>query len=167
MEQRIAPEQYEQVFGQLWDQAKLQRYGIKTTEAHHYRRYVLQRHGDPQIQPGGAPPGRIQRAPLGVNDGKGVLFVSHTGTVYPSGFMPIRCGKFPDETVADVYRNSPVFQALRDGDRLKGKCGLCEYRNICGGSRARAFVLTRDPLAADPDCVYIPKAFKEANTCSA
>jgi radical SAM protein len=159
-EQRIAPEQYEQVFEALWRQSRQQKYGIKTTEAHHYRRFALKRNTDPQRHPGGAPPpGRIQRAPLGVNDGKGVLFVSHTGAIYPSGFMPVLCGKFPQQTVAEVYRESPLFQSLRDGNLLKGKCGYCEFRQICGGSRARAYALTRDPLAAEPDCIYQPEAW--------
>lgn len=165
-EQRIKAEEYEQVFEKLFAHARKQRYGIKTTEAHHYRRFVLLRSGDPQHQPGGPPPGRIQRAPIGVNDGKGVFFVSHTGTVYPSGFMPIACGKFPRESVVDIYRNSPLLQSLRDGDRLKGKCGVCDFRSICGGSRARAYALTRDPLAAEPDCVFIPTKWKELETCS-
>lgn len=159
-EQRIEPWQYEMVFEALWNQAKVQPYAIKTTEAHHYRRFVLEKMGDPQYQPGDLPEGRIQRAPIGVNDGKGVFFVSHTGMVYPSGFMPLRCGKFPDESVVDIYQRSPVLLQLRDGDLLKGKCGVCDYRHICGGSRARAYQLTRDPLASEPDCVYIPDAWK-------
>jgi len=162
-EQRIAPWDYEEVFEALFKQSKRQRYGIKTTEAHHYRRFVLQREGNPQSHPGGQIPGRIQRAPIGVNDGKGVMFVSHTGSVYPSGFMATKCGKFPEESIVDVYQKSPLFKALRDGDLLKGKCGCCEFRSICGGSRARAFQLTRDPLAAEPDCVYIPKALRGRN----
>lgn len=166
-EQRIAPEQYEKVFAKLWHHAQRQPYSIKTTEAHHYRRFVLQRQGNPQYQPDRVLPGRIQRAPLGVNDGKGVMFISHTGSIYPSGFMPIRCGKFPRDSVIDVYQNSELFQALRDADRLKGKCGVCEYRHICGGSRARAYALTRDSLAAEPDCVYIPQALKERLPCLA
>lgn len=159
-EQRIEPWQYEMVFEKLWNHAKAQPYAIKTTEAHHYRRYVLEKMGDPQHQPGELPKGRIQRAPIGVNDGKGVFFVSHTGTVYPSGFMPLRCGKFPDESVVDIYQKSPLLRQLRDGDLLKGKCGACEYRALCGGSRARAYQLTQDPLAAEPDCAYIPAAWK-------
>ena len=165
-EQRIAPEQYETVFAQLWDHARRQPYAIKTTEAHHYRRFVLQRQGDPQRAPKGALPGQIRRAPLGVNDGKGVFFVSHTGSVYPSGFMPILCGKFPQESVIEIYQQSALLRSLRDGDRLKGKCGVCEYRHVCGGSRARAYALTRDPLAAEPDCVYTPPAWKERVPCS-
>jgi AdoMet-dependent heme synthase len=164
-EERIQPEEYEDVFERLFQNSLRQPFGIKTTEAHHYRRYVLQHHGDPQQHPSGAPAGRIQRAPLGVNDGKGVMFVSHTGMVYPSGFMPIRCGKFPKESVVDVYQNSELFQALRDGDRLQGKCGVCEFRQICGGSRARSYAVTRDPLGAEPDCVYVPRAWEEAVAC--
>ena len=160
-EQRIAPHEYEEVFEALFNQSQKRRYGIKTTEAHHYRRFVLQHHADPQSHPGGRIPGRIQRAPIGVNDGKGVFFVSHTGAVYPSGFMPIKCGKFPKESVVDIYQNSPLLQSLRDGDLLKGKCGACEYRSLCGGSRARAFQLTRDPLAAEPDCTYIPLSLRD------
>jgi radical SAM protein len=164
-EQRIAPEQYDEVFERLWEQAQRQPYAIKTTEAHHYRRFVLQKNGNPLLQPGVMPPGRSQRAPLGVNDGKGVFFVSHTGSVYPSGFMPILCGQFPERSVIDIYQNSELMQSLRDGNKLKGKCGLCEYLQICGGSRARAYALTRDPLAAEPDCVYIPTALKEKELC--
>jgi len=77
--------------------------------------------------------------------------------------MPTKCGKFPEESIVDVYQNSPLFKSLRDGDLLKGKCGCCEFRSICGGSRARAFQLTRDPLAAEPDCVYIPKSLRGRN----
>lgn len=166
-EERIAPELYEDVFERMWYHAQNQKYSVKTTEAHHYRRFVLEHMGNPQMQPSGPAPGRIQRAPIGVNDGKGAMFVSHTGTVYPSGFMPIRCGKFPDQSVVDIYQSSPVLLQLRDGDLLKGKCGACEYRQICGGSRARAYAVTQDPLASEPDCVYVPKAWREMETCSA
>ena len=165
-EQRIEPWQYEMVFEKLWQHAQSQPFAVKTTEAHHYRRFVLQREGDPQRN-AMAIPDRIQRAPIGVNDGKGVMFVSHTGSVYPSGFMPILCGKFPQESVVDVYQNSETFQAMRDPDRLKGKCGMCEFRGICGGSRARAYAITNDPLGAEPDCVYVPSALREGVACSA
>mgnify|MGYP002779668769 CR=1 FL=1 len=165
-DERISPEQYEDVFESLWNHARSQPFGIKTTEAHHYRRFVLQRAGNPQSHPGGAPAGRIQRAPIGVNDGKGVMFVSHTGKVYPSGFLPVPCGEFPLQSIVEIYQNSPVFQQLRDPQLLKGKCGACEYKAICGGSRARAYALTRDILAAELDCVYQPKAWKEVLNAS-
>ena len=92
----------------------------------------------------------------GVNDGKGVMFVSHTGAVHPSGFLPVDCGSFPDSSVVDIYQNSTVFQSLRDPKLLHGKCGECEYHNLCGGSRARAYAVTGDLLAEEPDCIYQP-----------
>lgn len=158
-QQRIAPEEYEIAFEKLWRHAQRQPYSVKTTEAPHYRRYVLQQGGDPLAGPGaeGASAGkRRRRAPLGVGDGKGVMFVSHVGEMYPAGFLPLCCGRFPQDSLVDVYQNHPTFRALRDPDRFTGKCGICEYRDICGGSRARAYAVTGDPLASEPDCVYVP-----------
>lgn len=154
---RLSGQQAEWVFERLWAQSKQQQYGIKTTEAHHYRRYVLQ-HMNADAKVAAA---RNQRAPLGINDGKGVMFVSHTGVVHPSGFMPITCGQFPKDSVIDVYQKSELFKSLREPDMLKGKCGACEFRAICGGSRARAYAVTRDPLGAEPDCIYQPKGWQE------
>jgi AdoMet-dependent heme synthase len=94
-------------------------------------------------------------APSGVNDGKGFVFVSHTGDVYPSGFLPLSAGNILWEPLADIYRNCPLFLSLRDSSQLKGKCGRCEFQDVCGGSRARAFALTGDPLAEEPCCSYI------------
>ena len=94
---------------------------------------------------------------MGINDGKGMMFVSHTGLIHPSGFMPLVCGMFPFNNVVDVYQHSPIFRRLRDPDSFEGKCGYCEYRNLCGGSRARAFNVTGNPYIAEPDCIYIPK----------
>ena len=157
-EERIEPEHYEAVFERLWHHAETKSYGIKTTEAHHYRRFVLQHDGNPQrgageVATNGDP---IQRAPLGVSDGKGCLFVSHIGQIFPSGFLPIEAGRFPFDSIVDVYQNAPIFRKLRDPDGFGGKCGRCEFRHLCGGSRARAYAVTGDYLAAEPDCVYKP-----------
>jgi radical SAM protein len=164
-EQRISPEEYEQVFERLWHHARHQPYAVKTTEAPHYRRFVLERGGDPLAGPEGNGDGaaarRGHRAPLGVGDGKGIMFVSHTGEIYPAGFLPLGCGRFPRDSVVDVYQNHPVFLALRDPDRFKGRCGICEYRHICGGSRARAYAVTGDYLETEPDCVYVPRAERD------
>jgi radical SAM protein len=160
-EQRITPEQYEEVFERLWHHAQHQPYAVKTTEAPHYRRFVLERGGDPLAGPEGIADGaarRGHRAPLGVGDGRGIMFVSHTGEIYPAGFLPLGCGRFPQNSVVDVYQKHPVFLALRNPDRFKGRCGICEYRQVCGGSRARAYAVTGDYLASEPDCVYIPRA---------
>jgi radical SAM protein len=158
-QQRILPEQYEEAFAKLWHHAQRKPYAIKTTEAPHYRRYVLQQSGDPLAGPrgsGGAPAGRMHRAPLGVWDGRGVMFVSHTGEIYPAGFLPLHCGRFPAASVVATYQHHPTFRSLRTPDSFKGKCGICEYRNVCGGSRARAFAVTGDPYESEPDCVYVP-----------
>ncbi len=93
-----------------------------------------------------------------MRDGSGIMFISHTGEIYPSGFLPIATGRVRDQDPVEVYRQAPLFRALRDPDRLKGKCGVCEYRQICGGSRARAFAATGDPLESDPLCPYEPVA---------
>jgi AdoMet-dependent heme synthase len=162
-EERIAPAEYEEVFERLWFHAQRQPYSVKTTEAPHYRRFVLQQGGDPLAGPrddDDAAGRRGHRAPLGVGDGKGIMFVSHTGEIFPAGFLPLRCGRFPADSVVDVYQHHPTFQALRDPARFKGRCGVCEYRDICGGSRARAYAVTGDYLETEPDCVYVPQAYK-------
>ncbi len=158
LQQRIAADEYEVVFEKLWHHSQRQPYGIKTTEAPHYRRFVLERDGDPLAGPAGPSrrPSRPRKAPLGVGDGKGVMFVSHTGEIYPAGFLPLNCGRFPNDSVVDVYQSHPTFLALRSPERFGGKCGICEYRDICGGSRSRAYALTGDPLAEEPDCAYTP-----------
>jgi len=151
-DQCIAPAQYEAVFETLHRLGQETGLAIKTTEAPFYRRFMLQHHASPQTGP--------RRGPLGINDGKGVMFISHTGQVFPSGFLPIDCGRFPGRSVIDIYQHHPLFRGLRDPDQLKGKCGVCEFRQVCGGSRARAFAVTGDPLAAETDCVYQPKAWR-------
>ena len=166
-EQRITPDEYEMVFERLFYHAGCKPYAVKTTEAPHYRRYVLQRGGNPLAGPRGVADGaahRGHRAPLGVIDGRGIMFVSHTGGIYPAGFLPLCCGRFPENSVVNVYQNHPTFLALRDPDHFKGKCGICEYRHVCGGSRARAYALTGDPLESDSDCAYEPKVTSQHKT---
>jgi radical SAM protein with 4Fe4S-binding SPASM domain len=100
----------------------------------------------------------ISRGPRGLNDGKGFVFISHKGDVYPSGFLPLAAGNIRGQSLQDIYRNSPLFIALRDTSNLKGKCGVCEFREFCGGSRARGFAMAGDCFAEEPCCVYVPKA---------
>ena len=102
-------------------------------------------------------PATVSWATRRVNDGKGFVFISHVGNVYPSGFLPIHAGNIRETPLAEIYRNAPIFKALRDTSSLEGKCGACEYKEICGGSRARAYALTGDPLAQEPCCIYQPK----------
>jgi radical SAM protein with 4Fe4S-binding SPASM domain len=91
-----------------------------------------------------------------VNDGNGFAFVSHIGDVCPSGFLQLPVGNVRDAPLPEWYREAPLFRALRDPDALGGACGRCEFRRRCGGSRARAWALTGDPLAGDPTCAYRP-----------
>jgi radical SAM protein with 4Fe4S-binding SPASM domain len=95
-------------------------------------------------------------APLPVNDGRGFMFVSHDGRVTPSGFLPLAAGDVRTSSAVDVYRDAPLFRALRDPARLRGRCGRCAWRAVCGGSRARAYALTGDPLGEEPTCPYRP-----------
>jgi len=155
-DQRLSEQESEGVFERLHHHSKY--IPIKTTEAPHYRRFLLQKFkADPVTKTG--PAARW----VGTNDGKGILFVSHTGEIYPSGFLPICCGKFPLDSLVRVYQTAKLFQALRDTDQLTGKCGVCEYKEICGGSRARAFAMTGDPLAAEPDCAYTSPRWSKKN----
>ena len=148
--ERLSGEQIEGVFGRLMAESRRRKFAIKTTEAPHYRRFMIQQRKDRPQMP--AAPSRF----VGTNDGKGVMFVSHIGEIYPSGFLPVECGRFPKDSVVEAYQNSSLFKSLRDPDQLRGKCGVCDYRSICGGSRARSFAMSGDPLAAEPDCTYVP-----------
>lgn len=154
-------EQTEALFAKLQAFARRVPCVVKVTEAPHYRRYLAQ-HPDasPQHphQRGGHPNGHkgLTMTRQGVNSGKGFCFVDHVGNVYPSGFLPIKCGNVRQRSVSNIYRNHELFLELRDLDRLKGRCGICEYRDICGGSRSRAYALTGDYLEEDISCLYQP-----------
>lgn len=163
-ELRLDGERYERAFERLWAISREHSFMVKTTEGMHYRRYVLQR----RKESGKAEPMKMSARGWegglpGVNDGRGILFIGHAGLIHPSGFLPLTCGMFPFNDVVDVYQNSPIFRHLRDADSFGGKCGVCEYRHVCGGSRARSYAVTGDPYAAEPDCVYIPRAWDEAH----
>lgn len=171
LDDMVTAEEFEIVFEKLYRTAGQVKFDIKTTEAQHYRRYLLQRraeekkHGamSPRTQVPSAEAfpaalgGGIARAPRGLNDGKGFVFISHTGEVFPSGFLPKSAGNIRREPLARIYRESPLFRALRDSSLLEGKCGACEFKDICGGSRARAFALTGNIMAEEPCCTYVPK----------
>jgi AdoMet-dependent heme synthase len=157
--QDLTAEEYEEVFAFLYDLSKVAAFDIKTTEAQHYRRYVAQQRkaeGAGKNETRQVSPEIIQRQ-AGINDGKGFVFVSHTGEIFPSGFLPLSAGNVRRDSLAAIYRESPLFRTLRNADNLGGKCGDCEYRNLCGGSRSRSYALTGDFLAAEPRCTYIPK----------
>lgn len=144
----VDPARAEAVMEWLHDRRETAPFGIKTTEAPHYRRVGLQRDENDR------PAGTKRRA--GIVAGDGFAFVSHTGDIYPSGFLPKAAGDVRTDDIVDVYRNADLFESLRDRSQLTGKCGVCEYRHVCGGSRSRAFATTGDPLASDPLCGYEP-----------
>ena len=160
-EQRLSAAEVERAFVELYRLAKLQPFPIKTTEAPHYRRFVLQQvKGTDAVRATTSAPGMG-----GTNDGKGILFVSHTGEIYPSGFLPIACGRVQLDSMVRVYQEAALFRALRDTARLSGKCGVCEFKNLCGGSRARAYAVSGDPLAEEPDCAYVPRPAADRADC--
>ncbi|MGC1210112.1 MAG: TIGR04053 family radical SAM/SPASM domain-containing protein [Micromonospora sp.] len=155
---------------------------VKTTEAHHFRRVCLQRavlaqHGEDPVRTLGLGPlyrrlrqqldeleltdrpRRPRRPPLRVSAGNGFVFVSHRGDVHPSGFLPVPAGNVRETSLVDLYRTSELFTGLRDPNRLQGRCGACEFRAVCGGSRARAFATTGDLYAEEPACAYRPGSF--------
>ena len=152
-DQRDLPtaDQLEEVWQRLRDLRNELPFAIKTTEGHHYRRVLMQ-----AARNGAAPP----RHTVPTRDGKGVLFISHTGEIQPSGFLPITAGNVRHDDLAHIYRAHPIFVQLRDDDALGGKCGQCEYRRVCGGSRARAYGSSGDMMAAEPLCNYIPATLR-------
>ena len=165
--------QCEELFAVLYRVQKTSKFLVKVTEAPHYRRYVAQRemaeaeggrrphepvHDLPkQLIRTEGPGHSIGLAARGVNSGNGFLFVSHTGDLFPSGFLPVRGGNIRERSLASIYQDSELFQQLRRPWEFKGVCGICEFNTICGGSRSRAYALTGDYLASDPWCVYRPK----------
>ena len=154
---------------------------IKTTEAPHYRRIAIQRAGfeagdasaldeafpvgplrsqlrghTAELLSGQEPRRRRPRPPIDVNSGRGFAFVDHVGVVYPSGFLPTPVGSVRRKSFPEIYRGSELLQALRSPDTFGGRCGQCEFRAVCGGSRSHAYATTGDPLAEDPSCAYEP-----------
>jgi len=132
-------------------------FAIKTTEAPHFQRVLARRRAAPALARPVAPD-VVGRAPRAVTDGNGFVFVDHVGNICPSGFLPLRAGNVRTDDLVAVYCEDPLFRALRDPDGLGGRCGVCEYRERCGGSRARAYAATGDPLAEDPGCTWQPGA---------
>jgi radical SAM protein len=153
--QEITPAQSEKLFGWLYDLSKVAPFQVKTTEATHYRRVATRR-----MEQDGLTDEEIVRTSVGrgfgIRDGNGIMFVSHDGNVYPSGFLPLAVGNVRTDDIVDLYRGHPVFTALRDTSRYKGSCGACQHVARCGGSRARAFAWTGDYLEADPLCPFVP-----------
>jgi AdoMet-dependent heme synthase len=162
MDDLLSAEEVEETFARLYRLSKEMPFKIKTTEAQHYRRYVIQQRvkarGRRAAEIGAGDWEKSVPGLLPINDGKGLVFVSHMGEVYPSGFLPVSAGNIRTQNLAEIYRESPVLKSLRDTTRLEGKCGDCEFKAICGGSRARAYAVTGNLFAPDPCCSYIPRS---------
>ncbi|MBN1656742.1 MAG: TIGR04053 family radical SAM/SPASM domain-containing protein [Deltaproteobacteria bacterium] len=148
--------QVEQLFGWVYSISAQAPFHVSTVEAPHYRRFFIQRKLEE-----GIPREQLQKMArkmgFGVRDGNGVIFVSHLGEVYPAGFLPYPLlGNVKDRPISEIYRDSPALQELRDAHRLKGRCGRCEFKWVCGGSRARAYGMLQDPFQEDPLCAFYP-----------
>ncbi len=164
--------EFEHVFHRLYDLSKTAPFDIKATAAPHYSRVVLQRKVAERRNGARAEASDVLTDGAGISmidgigrarsvtDGDGFLFVSHTGEIFPSGFLPVSGGNIRTNDLLDVYRNSTLFRTLRDRTQLKGKCGVCEYLQVCGGSRARAYAATGDYLEAEPFCAHVPARYK-------
>lgn len=179
-EQALDPDELEAVLH--WLAEVSQCIPLKTTEGHQYKRVLFMRQAlrDQGLKPelffqlhplhrelqqawrslGFEPRAAARRAPMHINSADGFVFVSHLGDVFPSGFLPLRAGNVKQQRLPEIYRDSPLFNQLRDSGQLKGRCGRCEFREVCGGSRSRAYALLGDPLAEDPSCSYQPGSFR-------
>ncbi len=175
----VTPKKHEAIFHELYNLNKKTSFDIKTTAAHHFRRVTMQRAAldrmknksaggngkpgvispSPHLSPFGAPgfSTGVGRASKGVNDGRGFVFISHLGEIMPSGFLPAAAGNVRQQSLVDVYRENEMFRDLRDSECFEGKCGYCDYNDVCGGSRARAFAVTGNHLGTEPYCTYRPR----------
>jgi AdoMet-dependent heme synthase len=158
IEELPSPGQFEEAFAHLYQLAQRVPFKIKTTEAPHYRRYVLQQQAQARTEDPTKPPQFEEGIPgiLPVNEERATLFIAHTGEVYPCASLPIVAGNVRIQKLGEIYRASKAFASLHDVANLKGKCSICAFKQICGGSRARAFAVYKDALMEDPSCVYHP-----------
>lgn len=179
---RLTPQQAEDVMNYLYDLGPY--VPAKTTEGHHFRRVSVQRsileaRGADHVEVlglgelyaeltertrafGWGVGERRRRPPINVNAGSGFAFVSHVGTVHPSGFLPVAAGDVRSQPLPEIYRTSELFTGMRDTSRLSGRCGACEFAGMCGGSRSRAYATSGDAFGEDPLCGYRPGSFPYA-----
>lgn len=130
---------------------------LKATCAPHYFRITRQMASEEKA--GGEPTGgrdAMRAMTKGCLAGQAVCFVSHTGEVFPCGYLPVSSGNVRETPLTEIWRSSAIFAELRDDSKLEGKCGLCEYKRVCMGCRARAFAETGSYLAAEPNCAHVP-----------
>jgi radical SAM protein with 4Fe4S-binding SPASM domain len=151
----VTPGESEKLNAWAFELSKTAPFQVKTTEATHYRRLAVR-----SMEADGKSFEEILATSVGrgfgIRDGNGIVFINHDGTINPSGFLPIPLGNVRTDSIVDVYRDHPLMRALRSPQEFKGRCGVCEWSRVCGGSRARAFMWTGDPLESDPLCPYVP-----------
>lgn len=160
----LSADRYEQALNWLCDRGREGKLFVKATCAPHYHRVLLQRGRPAANMPaagsasprGAGHPGMTSTSGRGCLAGSGVCFISHTGEVFPCGYLPVSCGNILSADFAEIWRDSPVFAKLRDTGTLTGKCGACEFVKVCSGCRARAYSATGDFLAEEPYCSYVP-----------
>ena len=152
----ILPEEYERVLGWLYDMQGKVSIQLKATCAPHYFRIMYQRakQEDVRVEPRKEGFSAMTRGCLA---GTGFCFISKIGEVYPCGYLPVLAGSIREQSFEQIWHQSRVFNDLRDFSKLKGKCGICEFKRVCGGCRARAYAATGDHLAEEPCCIYQPR----------
>lgn len=153
--EEIPSEEYERVLNWFYDKSKTSRIQLKATCAPHYFRIMRQRAKTEGIKITRETHG-LEAMTKGCLGGSGFCFVSSKGDVYPCGYLPALAGNIRQKPFKNIWEKSKVFNDLRDMRKLKGKCGECEYRAVCGGCRARAYALTGDYLDEEPYCMYVP-----------
>ena len=152
----LSPAECERTFRWLAANAGRWPFTVTTTEAPHYRRVLIQ-----SMRAAGRTAAEIQASPVargfGIRDGNGVMFIGASGEVTPSGFLPLPCGNVRQTGPLQIYRTSALFRGLRVPELFRGKCGVCTFRRMCGGSRARAWAATGNVLESDPLCAWEPE----------
>ncbi|HTS37202.1 MAG TPA: TIGR04053 family radical SAM/SPASM domain-containing protein [Candidatus Solibacter sp.] len=151
----VTPERGEEIMRWVFDLSAHAPFQIKTTEAPSYRRIAIEEMRKAHVATAEMKSRSVYRG-FQIRDGHGIVFVSNLGEIYPSGFLPLRCGNVRADSLVEVYRNSEIFRSLHAPETFHGKCGACEYSHICGGSRARSYAYSGDPLGTDPFCPYEP-----------
>ncbi|MBL8232691.1 MAG: TIGR04053 family radical SAM/SPASM domain-containing protein [Bryobacterales bacterium] len=151
----LPPEEGEKLMEWIYQTSLDSPFIVATTEAPSYRRVAMQ-----LKRATGADAEEMKRSGatrgFGIRDGHGIMFVSNTGEICPAGFLPVPAGNIRNDGLVSVYRDSPLFRQLHDPNQFEGRCGVCEYHKLCGGSRARAYSATGNPLESDPLCSYEP-----------
>jgi radical SAM protein with 4Fe4S-binding SPASM domain len=171
----LSAQQYEQTMVAIYQLQRRAKLALKVTCGPHYERVVRQqslrksagqaRHdkGQGTPQPADSGQGGPSRLSAGCLAGTGILFVAHQGDVFPCGYLPVKCGNVLETTLAEIWRTSRDLARLRDRAALEGKCGLCNFRNVCSGCRARAYAATGNYMAEEPFCAYVPSPRSSAS----